>query len=134
MWLALWLACAQSDPVEAPPAPATPPAPAAATFTTIQVQDFAGLDPKPVLVDVRTAEEFAGGHLPGAINLPMDQVADRHGELQAGQPVAVVCAVGGRSAKVSEQLVGLGFTDVTNLDGGTNGWRALGLPIEMPAE
>jgi rhodanese-related sulfurtransferase len=106
---------------------------------TVQVRDVgvpelkAALDAGTVqiLVDVRSSQEFAEGHVPGAVNIPMDQIGQRFGELDAfaDNEIWVICALGGRSAKVSGQLVELGFKPV-NVDGGTKGWIAAGHPVE----
>jgi phage shock protein E len=75
------------------------------------------------LVDVRTAEEYAGGHLPGAVNIPVDELPDRIGDLGPhDQPVVVYCASGGRSASAARLLAGAGFTAVHNL-GAMSNWR-----------
>ena len=69
-------------------------------------------------VDVRQPDEVAGGSLPGAVNIPLDQLGDRLGELDPSRRVVVLCRSGGRSTMAAEALVGAGFTDVVNLAGG----------------
>ena len=71
------------------------------------------------LVDVRTAEEYEGEHIEGAILIPVDELADRaEGELgDKGAPVFVYCRSGGRSANAAEILAGLGYTSVYDLGG-----------------
>jgi rhodanese-related sulfurtransferase len=83
-----------------------------------------------VLVDVRTEGEFAGGHLPGAINIPLDQIVARAKEVPTGKPVVVVCASGNRSVGGSKALVNAGYTEVYNLQGGTMRWMMRRLPLE----
>jgi rhodanese-related sulfurtransferase len=94
----------------------------------------AGLAQQPgdhTLVDVRTREEFRMGHLPGALNIPLDQLARRVKELPAGQPVVVVCATGNRSVSGSRIIAGAGgHPKVYNLQGGTMAWARQGFPIE----
>jgi rhodanese-related sulfurtransferase len=80
------------------------------------------------LIDVREADEFAAGHVPGAVNLPMSSIGDRLDELPDGA-FDVICAIGGRSGRVVEALEARGY-DVTNVDGGTNEWIAAGFPVE----
>jgi len=80
------------------------------------------------LIDVREADEFATGHVPGAVNLPMSTLGDHLGELPDG-PFDVICQVGGRSARVVQALEARGF-DATNVEGGTGEWAAAGYPIE----
>ncbi len=65
----------------------------------------AGAEDAPAVLDVRTRGEFAGGRVPGAVNVPLDELSDavRAGRLDGmrGRPVAVVCAIGKRSAQVA---------------------------------
>ncbi|MCC6750715.1 MAG: rhodanese-like domain-containing protein [Deltaproteobacteria bacterium] len=68
------------------------------------------------LLDVRSREEFAGGHLPGAVNIPVQELASRVKEVGAAhQPVVVYCAAGMRSARAAGILRGAGFTAVHDL-------------------
>lgn len=68
------------------------------------------------LVDVRSPEEFSAGHLPGARNIPVDELSGRLDEIgPRDQPVVVYCASGGRSASAARMLAGAGFTRVHNL-------------------
>jgi rhodanese-related sulfurtransferase len=79
------------------------------------------------LLDVRTDEEWASGRIPGSVHIPMDQLLARLDEV--GDRVLCVCAVGGRSARVTEYLVAHG-REALNVDGGVHGWAAAGGPIE----
>lgn len=81
-----------------------------------------------VLVDVRSPEEFARGAIPGALNLPLDAIRDRAGELPDA-PVIVHCQVGQRGHTASRLLSQLGH-DVRNLDGGYRTWLAGTLSTE----
>jgi phage shock protein E len=81
------------------------------------------------LVDVRTDSEFMDGHIPGAINIPLDELDARSDEVPEDQPVVVVCAHGMRSVSGSEILTRSGHTQVYNLQGGTAAWEAR-LPLE----
>ena len=70
------------------------------------------------VLDVRTAEEFAGGHYAGAINIPVQDLERRAGELGARtQPIVVYCRSGNRSATAVQILRQAGFTDLTNAGG-----------------
>lgn len=80
------------------------------------------------LIDVREPDEYAAGHVPGAVNLPMSQLLTRLDELPE-VPFDVICQAGGRSAKVVEYLATQGH-DATNVEGGTGAWIELGEPIE----
>jgi thioredoxin 1 len=82
------------------------------------------------LVDVRRPDEWAMGHLPGAILIPMDQLPDRLSEIPTDKPVVMVCATGNRSYRTSQFLIGSGFMEVYNLSDGTKGWVQRGLPVE----
>ena len=81
------------------------------------------------LIDVREEHEFAGGHVPGAVNLPMSTIGSRLDELPEGA-FDVICQVGGRSARVVEALEARGH-DATNVEGGTSDWVAAGYDVEL---
>lgn len=83
------------------------------------------------LIDVRERDEFATGHVPGAVNLPMSELGDRLDELP-DEPFDVICQVGGRSARVVEALEPRGY-DATNVTGGTGEWIAAGHAVEVPS-
>jgi len=83
------------------------------------------------LVDVRERDEFANGHVPGAVNIPMSEIGGRLDELPA-EAFDVICQVGGRSARVAQALEERGY-DVTNVEGGTGEWIAAGKPVEKPS-
>jgi glyoxylase-like metal-dependent hydrolase (beta-lactamase superfamily II)/rhodanese-related sulfurtransferase len=87
------------------------------------------------VVDVREAAEFtdAFGHVPGALSLPLSELAARQGELRADQPVVTVCRSGARSAQAAVLLQKSGFQAVANLAGGMLRWRAEQLPVEGDA-
>jgi rhodanese-related sulfurtransferase len=82
-----------------------------------------------LVLDVRSAEEFASGHVPGARNVAYDQVGARLGELGPAREVVVYCESGGRAAKAADLLQSAGFT-VLHLAGDMRGWREQELPIE----
>ena len=84
----------------------------------------------PVVIDVRTAEEYAAGHIPGAINIPFDEVADRISEVQAPHGVALYCMVGPRARKGEDALLAKGYTSVLHLEGGLSAWQAAGYAVE----
>jgi rhodanese-related sulfurtransferase len=78
------------------------------------------------LLDVREPDEWATGHAPGAHHLPMNQVPARMAEVPADADVVVVCRSGGRSGQVVSYLIGNGWDNVRNLDGGMQSWAAAG--------
>ena len=94
---------------------------------SITVQELHAREGVP-LIDVREADEFAAGHVPGAVNLPMSTIGDHLDELPEGA-FDVICQIGGRSARVVQALEARGF-DATNVEGGTGDWAAAGYPIE----
>ncbi|TBR22232.1 rhodanese-like domain-containing protein [bacterium] len=73
-----------------------------------------------VVVDVRSPAEFAAGARPGSLNIPLDQLARRAGELDAAKPVVVCCASGTRSAVARGILAAKGFKEVVNAGPWTN--------------
>jgi rhodanese-related sulfurtransferase len=82
------------------------------------------------VIDVRTPGEYAGGHVPGAINIPHMSVVSRKGELAPEKELVFICAVGARSALACEFAASLGFKDLYNVDGGTEAWVKNGYAVE----
>jgi rhodanese-related sulfurtransferase len=78
------------------------------------------------LLDVREPEEWAAGHVPGAHHLPMMEIPPRMAEVPTDVEVVVVCRSGGRSGQVVSYLMGNGWDNVRNLDGGMQQWAATG--------
>lgn len=88
-----------------------------------------------LVLDVREPQEFAGGKLPGAINIPrgvLEFQIGSHPQLGGAQnqPILVYCLSGGRSALAAETLKKLGFNDVVSLAGGFKAWSESNFPIE----
>lgn len=80
------------------------------------------------IVDVRTPEEFAKGHIPRAKNIEINKdFVEKYELLDKSRPVYVYCLAGGRSARAAEKLLAQGFT-VYDLDKGMTAWRAESLP------
>lgn len=78
------------------------------------------------LLDVREPDEWAAGHAPGAHHLPMMEIPARMSEVPTDMEVVVVCRSGGRSGQVVSYLMGNGWDNVRNLDGGMQSWAAIG--------
>jgi rhodanese-related sulfurtransferase len=78
-----------------------------------------------LVVDVREDDEYVGGHIAGAVHMALATVPERVAELPTGQPVMVVCQVGGRSARAVQFLRAQGL-DATNVAGGTKAWAESG--------
>ena len=76
-----------------------------------------------MIIDVRNPDEYAEKHIPGAINIPLDELESRSIELSRGAMIITVCGKGGgRSAQAAERLQQIGFTNAAFLCGGTFGW------------
>lgn len=86
----------------------------------------------PPLIDVRTPEEYRAGHIPGAINIPLQQFEKRLDELEAyrDEEVVLYCESGGRAAYGGRWLATRGFQELRLLDGHMGAWRTAGLPTE----
>jgi metal-sulfur cluster biosynthetic enzyme/rhodanese-related sulfurtransferase len=81
-------------------------------------------DPSVVVLDVRTPAEFASGHVPRAVLVPLDEIEDRLDELpERDAPLLVVCAAGGRSLAACRTLAEHGWTRLLNLAGGMHAWN-----------
>lgn len=93
-----------------------------------------GRDPKPVIVDVRGADEFNGplGHIANALNLPVGELPNRLMEIDAlkVKTVVLVCRTQMRSANAAAFLSNAGFRDTRVLQGGMERWNQNGLPVE----
>jgi phage shock protein E len=105
-------ACSKSEPAHAPP-------PAGAVAKDPQkARDL--IASGALVLDVRTPDEFSGGHVPSATNVPVDQVSARLADVDAlahgdkGKPIVVYCAKGVRAARAKQTLEGAGYTNVTN--------------------
>ena len=94
----------------------------------VSPKDAAGLRERgAVLLDVREPDEWAVGHAPDAVHVPLAQV-EFSAPRFAGQQVLAVCRSGGRSAKAAETLARAGIT-VRNVAGGMSSWAKAGLPV-----
>ncbi|HEC14600.1 MAG TPA: rhodanese-like domain-containing protein [Rhodospirillales bacterium] len=92
-----------------------------------------------VVLDVRTPGEFTGpmGHMPGAVNLPLNEMANQLKEITAklepykAEPVYVTCRTENRSPRAARMLKSLGFTKVSIVKGGMKRWAKEGLTVEQ---
>ncbi|NEE00913.1 rhodanese-like domain-containing protein [Phytoactinopolyspora halotolerans] len=80
-----------------------------------------------LMVDVRLPEEYAAGHIAGAVNIPIRDLPVRQSELPGGQ-IITVCSTGNRSRRAATTLAALGRTSCS-LRGGTKAWAAAGHPV-----
>ena len=96
------------------------------SYTQISMEEAVAMMEKEtdyIILDVRTAEEFAGKHIPGAINIPNETIGSEElAELpDKNQLILVYCRSGNRSKQASEKLVALGYTNIYEF-GGINDW------------
>ena len=82
-----------------------------------------------LLLDVREPEEYAHGHVPGALNLPQADLATRLDELPRECPIYVICQSGYRALRAAQFLKQSGIEHVANVSGGTGTWQAAGKPL-----
>ncbi len=86
-------------------------------------KDLAGSAPACV-IDVRTPQEWAGGHIVGALHIPVDDINKRLHEVpRDGRKLFVICAGGGRSSAAASFLANRGYLNVHNVEGGMGAWR-----------
>ncbi len=96
------------------------------TVTVSQLRDEPS--PQALLVDVRSGSEFASGHIPGAVNIPMDQIEARLDDLGRDLPVVFICQSGKR-ARMTAGLLEPYQRQITVLAGGTKAWIEAGFPV-----
>ena len=87
------------------------------------------VDPDAYLLDVRELDEWDAGHAPGAHFVPMMEIPARMAEVPTEADVVVVCRSGSRSGQVVWYLMGKGWDNVRNLDGGMQSWAAAGREV-----
>jgi len=103
-------------------------------FDEIYPDDLAAwLEQDAQIVDVRETWEYGAGHVPGAVNIPLDELIGRIEDLR--EPLVLVCASGNRSGMAAQYLTArAGFQKVANLVGGTYLWVARGKPLQKPGQ
>lgn len=104
-------------------------------ITVAQVGPHLSAQPKATLIDVRMPDEYTEGHAPGAALRPLPELPRWAAGLDKAAPYVVICRSGSRSMKAATQLVGLGFTHITNVQGGMLAWEQdPNLPVVRGAE
>ncbi|MFJ1578884.1 MULTISPECIES: rhodanese-like domain-containing protein [unclassified Streptomyces] len=101
-------------------------------FAPLPSVDAAAIPANGLVLDVREDDEWAAGHVEGALHVPMSDFVARFGEVTEavaeGRRAYVMCRVGGRSAQVTQYLVQQGV-DAVNVDGGMLAWDGAGRPM-----
>lgn len=82
-----------------------------------------------LLLDVRTPEEFADGHIPGAVNISLQTLGQNLASIPTDRPVVIYCRSGNRSAQAMRLLAEAGYTSLYDL-GGIITWQAQGYPVQ----
>lgn len=103
----------------------TPPVP------EIDIDAVESRVPDASVLDVREPEEYAHGHIPGAINVPQADLASRLEEVPRDRPVMVVCERGVRSLRAAQFLIQVGIDQVVSVNGGTAAWRGAGKTVAV---
>lgn len=99
--------------------------------TSAEAKELLDTKKDMLVLDVRSEGEYLGGHMPGAVHMPLPEMAKKASELKemSDKPVLVYCASGGRSPRAVTLLEKLGFTEIYHLSCGISGW-----PYEMEDE
>jgi len=144
LWLGFPVIAVSGEPAVAPPVPApavaasaaTTPAPAAmaaAPMSQEALLEHQSRHPDHLFVlDVRTPQEYAEGHVPGAVNVPYDQLASRLAEVPQDKDVVLYCKSGRRAGIAADVLAENGYTRLSHLEGDMSAWIAKGRPIAKP--
>jgi rhodanese-related sulfurtransferase len=117
---------------------------AKATIHECSVADTHGcVDSETILIDIREADEFRRGHIPGAVHLPrgllefdihrlVEQLCRKSTVPLEDQPIVLYCGTGGRSALAARTLEDMGYRNVRSMAGGIVAWAQAQLPINVP--
>jgi rhodanese-related sulfurtransferase len=115
---------------------ATAPAAAAAAVAPMSQEallEHQSRHPDHLLVlDVRTPQEYAEGHVPGAVNVPYGQLASRLAEIPKDKDVVLYCKSGRRAGIAADVLAANGYTRLSHLEGDMPAWAAKGHAVEKP--
>ncbi len=91
--------------------------------------DFIQENPAMVILDVRTPSEYEESHIEGAINIPVEEIADRLGELSANDMFLVYCRTGNRSGTAVGIMEENGFSKIYHMHEGISTWISEGIPV-----
>jgi rhodanese-related sulfurtransferase len=100
-------------------------------FRVVTVDDLkrALPDPRTFVIDVRTPQEFARGHVPGAVNWPLQQIESWWGKVPRDRVVFVKCNTQNRSRLAAQFLLSKGYRDLRLVNGGIQAWTARGFRV-----
>ena len=134
---AVGTAMSAAEPAASAAKPATPAAAPAATKMTPMTQEQllehqAKHAQHLFVLDVRSPEEFKEGHVPGAVNIPYDQMAARMSEVPKDKDVVLYCRSGRRAGIAADVLQANGYTRLSHLEGDITAWIEQGRPVEKP--
>jgi rhodanese-related sulfurtransferase len=103
-------------------------------ITPGELAELIQLEKAPLILDVRSEKEYAEAHIPGALNIPHDQLADRLSEIHAAKTdeIVVHCRSGYRAGIAEKTLSEAGYSNVRDLDGHMNAWEGGGYPVKKP--
>ena len=138
LWVAFTAPAVAGEPATTPVQAAAAPAAAPATFVATPISQDALLErqsqqPRHLFVlDVRTPQEYAEGHVPGAVNVPYDQLASRLAEVPKDKDVVLYCKSGRRAGIAADVLAANGYTRLSHLEGDMNAWVEKSRPIAKP--
>lgn len=141
LWLAFSVIAVAGEPAMTPTAPApaaaattaAPAAMAAEPMTQEALLEHQSMHPDRLFVlDVRTPREYAEGHVPGAVNVPQEQLASRLAEVPKDKDVVIYCRSGRRSALAADVLAANGYSRLSHLEGDMNAWIEKGRPVAKP--
>ncbi len=90
---------------------------------TLNAEQFKSEAAAHRIIDVREAHEYKGGHIPGAVNMPLSVFGRRMNELSKDEPVYLYCQGGVRSKRAASQLSRSGYRQIAHLSGGIMSWR-----------
>ena len=88
----------------------------------------------PFVLDVRSPEEFVSGYVPGAVNIPHDQLASRLTEVPKDKEIVLYCRSGRRAALAADVLAANGYSRLEHLEGDIAAWVEKGRPVEKPRD
>lgn len=144
LWLAVSAIALAGEPAAAPPVPAPAAAASAATTPAPAAMAAAPMSQEALLehqsrhpghlfvLDVRTPQEYAEGHVPGAVNVPYDQLASRLAEVPQDKDVVLYCKSGRRAGIAADVLAANGYTRLSHLEGDMSAWIDKGRPVAKP--